>query len=143
MQVSWFVKLYVAVNNQDLEVFDRVVSEDFEFVDFALDETFKGREAFKNAFKSWWTAFPKGTGEILNLVASNDQVVIEVLGRGNQSGAFETSHGRIEPTNRMFELHFCQLFHIKDGKLASGRCYSDAFKIFASASSSSEDLRVA
>jgi ketosteroid isomerase-like protein/quinol monooxygenase YgiN len=128
--------LYAALNRQDLSAFDRLASDQIEYTDFALGETVRGRSAFKDHFKNWWTAFPKGTGEIRNMIVSNDQVVVEVLGRGIQTGAFETSRGRIEPTNRHFEFHFCQVFRIQDGQIVRGQSYSDAFQLFTSVSES-------
>lgn len=125
-------ELYAALNAQNLELFDSVISDQIEYVDYALDETIKGREAFKKHFKNWWTAFPKGTGEIRNLIVLNDQIVVEVIGRGNQTGPFETKRGIISPTQQTFEFHFCQVFRVKDDRIVSGHSYSDAFKLFIS-----------
>ncbi|MDR3608386.1 MAG: ester cyclase [Oligoflexia bacterium] len=122
-------ELYAALNRQDLGAFDKIVAEEVEYTDFAIDGTIRGRDAFKKHFKNWWTAFPKGSGEIRNLIVLDDQVVVEVLGRGNHTGPFETGQGWIEPTNRMFELHFCQIFRVKNGLIVGGHSYSDAFKL--------------
>lgn len=120
-------ELYAAVNRHDADAFDRLISDEIEFTVYGLNETFRGKEAFKKYFKMWWRAFPEGKGEIRNLIASNEQAIAEILGRGTQSGPFETSRGTIEPSNRMLELHFCQVFRIQNGLIVSGRSYSDAY----------------
>jgi steroid delta-isomerase-like uncharacterized protein len=123
-------KLYEALNQQKIEAFDQIISDEVEFIDYALDETIRGKEAFKNYFKNWWTAFPTGTGSIQNMIVSNEQVVVEAMGQGTQSGLFKTSQRTIEPAHRAFVFHFCQVFQVQNGKIVKGQCYSDAFKLF-------------
>lgn len=126
--------LYAAINKQDIEALARVFVEDIDYVDFGLGKRLKGKDEIRKHFKNWWTAFPKGSGEIVNLIILGDQVVAEIVGRGDQTGPFEMPQGRVEASNRPFEFHFCQLYRIKSGKISEWRTYSDAAKIAASAS---------
>lgn len=130
LDACWQVRdLYSALNTQDLDLLDSIVSEQIEFTDYALGETLKGKKAFRNYYMNWWTAFPKGSGKIHRMVVSNNVVVVEAVGRGIQAGPFQTRNGRVEPTQQLFEFHFCQVFHIKHDQIVSGHSYSDAFKL--------------
>ncbi len=128
--------LYSAINKKDAEAFDQFMDEKVEFIDFGLGETLKGREAVKKYFKNWWTAFPEGSGEIKSMIVSGDQVIIEVTGRGKQTGPFELQQGRLEPSNQELEFGFAKICRVKDGKIVSIHGYSNAYRVLTTASKS-------
>jgi ketosteroid isomerase-like protein len=122
-------ELYEAINRRDLNAFDQFVSEQIEYTEFGLNETVRGREAYKNYFQNWWKAFPKGKVEIKNLIVSNDQVVIEAEGGGVRSGSFEVEGQKTEPSEQTENFHFCKIFRIENGRIVNGRSYSDSYKL--------------
>ena len=119
-------ELYKALNRQDLVGILDTISDQIELVDFAAAKTLSGREAVEKYFQNWLTAFRDGTGEISDLLAVGDHVVIEVRGRGTHTGIFHTLSGNLHPTGRTFEINFCQVFRLKSGRIASMHSYYDA-----------------
>lgn len=122
-------ELYAAINNRDLSGILHAASSKIEYIDYAFGRTVIGKDAFREYWHNWLTAFRDGTGKIQSLLASGDTVVVEVQGRGTQTGPLVTPFGRLEPSGRTFEFQFCQVFHLKDGKIVSGHSYYDASHI--------------
>lgn len=125
--------LYAALNQQDADAFDQIMDEKAELFDFSFNESFRGREEIKKYFRNWWTAFPQGTGEIKNMTVADGQVVVETIGRGEQTGLFELKEAQFKPTHQNLEFHFVQVCHMKNGKIERIHSYSDAFRVLTSA----------
>jgi predicted ester cyclase len=66
-------------------------------------------------------AFPDGRGEILNLVACGETVVVEWLVHGTHAGRYEDQ----PPTGRRFERRGCSVAEVRDGKIVGYRDYFD------------------
>jgi ketosteroid isomerase-like protein len=71
-------------------------------------------------------AFSDGHTEINDLHAGEDFAVVEFVGRGTHDGTLQGPAGGITPTNQSVDVQFCKVYHIRDGKVASGRTFFDA-----------------
>ncbi len=105
--------------------FDRLAAlsqPDADVMDFAHGTVTPLRAYWEH----WANAFPDGKIEITRLVASDDSVVVEYVGRGIHTGTLDTPMGSIEATNKAVENPMAAVFDLRGGKVASCRVYFDA-----------------
>jgi ketosteroid isomerase-like protein len=86
------------------------VSDDLEFVDYAMGVTLQGADAFIDYARSWANAFS---------------------GRGTHDGTLPTPNGDVPPTGRTIDTPFTWFCDVADGKLARVGDYYDAMTIMA------------
>ena len=113
----------------DTEWLDKIVaplSEDFVLVDVPTGTTSSGRDALRNFCLFFVDAFPGSSTEITNMVATEDHVVVEFIGRGVNTGPLHLPTGDVPPTGRSVEIHFCEVRRIANGKFMSLHSYYDA-----------------
>jgi steroid delta-isomerase-like uncharacterized protein len=106
-----------------------LVTEDCEVVDIPSGMVLHGPEGYKQFLLGWATAFPDSKGDVTNLFATEDQAVVEFRGHGTHTGPLHGPAGEIPPTNGKLDLRFCQLFHIRNGKIASIVTYYDSMRM--------------
>lgn len=113
----------------DTEWLDKIVaplSEDFVLVDVPTGTTSSGRDALRNFCLFFVDGFPGSFTEITNMVATEDHVVVEFIGRGVNTGPLHMPTGDAPPTGRSVEIHFCEVRRIANGKIVSLHSYYDA-----------------
>jgi ketosteroid isomerase-like protein len=120
-------QLYEAVNAKDLDTIAGYGAPDSEWLDVPFDYTATGTNAIIDPWKSWFAIFPDATCEMQSLVAMGDHVVAQGIGRGTQRGVFHSPAGTIEPTGRTMEVRFCDVYRLKDGKIARADSYFDFY----------------
>jgi steroid delta-isomerase-like uncharacterized protein len=101
------------------------VAEDCEIIDVPTGRTLRGPDGFKQLNLFFAEGFPDSRTEITNVVATEDQVVVEFTGRGTNTGPLHMPTGDLPPTGQYSELRFCSVYRITSGKIASGRVYYD------------------
>jgi steroid delta-isomerase-like uncharacterized protein len=106
-----------------------LVSEDCEVIDVPSGMKLHGRDGYKQFLLGWSTAFPDSITENVNLFATDDQVLAEFIGRGTNTGPLHAPTGDIKPTNKKMDLPFCQVFHVKSGKIDSMHIYYDSMSL--------------
>jgi steroid delta-isomerase-like uncharacterized protein len=111
------------INAHDLGAYGELHSDDFELTDTATGETFRGPDGSRKNMQGWFTPFPDANVEIVNLVAGDDWVAIEAVGRGTHTGPLATPGGDVPPTGKSITLPFCSTIRISDGKIVAGRDY--------------------
>jgi steroid delta-isomerase-like uncharacterized protein len=119
-------KLFDAFNAKDLDAIEAIAADDFELIDVASGEKFRGPEGSRRNAEGWFTAFPDVQIELLNVVASGDWAFTEAVGRGTHSGTMHTPMGEVGPTGKHIEVHFSSIIKARDGKIVEGRDYYDA-----------------
>jgi predicted ester cyclase len=113
----------------DAEWLDKIVAplaDDFVLVDVPTHATTYGRDALRNFCLFFIDGFPGSSTEITNMVATEDQVVVEFIGRGVNTGPLHLPTGDVSPTGRSVEIYFCEVRRIVDGKIMSLHSYYDA-----------------
>lgn len=111
-------------NNQ----FDQVLThttEDVVAKFLPTGQIFEGREGFAQFMQSFKSAFPDIVLELTSQIAGEDHVVSEFIAKGNQTGPLMTPAGEVPATGRYAEWPVCEVWRIRDGKLAELRNYQD------------------
>jgi ketosteroid isomerase-like protein len=63
------------------------------------------------------------------VIAAGDDVVVEFINRGTNTGPISTAQGDFPATNRRIEVPYCSVMRIQAGKVVSGRDYYDVYTI--------------
>ena len=74
-----------------------------------------GPEGFQEQVRGTRTAFPDLIATIIDLVVTEDKVVL----RYRSQGTFRGPYGSLQPTGKQFESTGVELIHIADGKISS------------------------
>lgn len=107
-----------------------LATEDVEIVLVPFGQTFHGREGFREWMHSFKRAFPDlQITDITHQVATDDEVVNEFTARGAHRGPLMTPAGKVPPTGRWVEFKVCEVWGVRDGKLAIMRNYPDIASI--------------
>ena len=105
------------------------IDEECEVVDIPSGTTLRGPEGLKQLLLGFSVAFPDSRVEVTHLSPTEDGAVVEFVGRGTHTGPLHTPASDIPPTSRSFELHFCDVYKIKDGKIVRHTTYYDALSL--------------
>jgi len=101
-------------------------AEDCEVIDAPSGMTSRGPDGYKQLILFFEEGFPDSTIEITNLFATEEEAVVEFIGRGTNTGPLHMPTGDVPPTGRLVELRFCDVYRIRNGKIVSYRSYYDA-----------------
>jgi steroid delta-isomerase-like uncharacterized protein len=72
------------------------------------------------------TAFPDSSVEVTNVFATEEHAVAEAILRGTHTGVLQSPAGDIPPSGRKFELHACDVYRLRNRKVARHASYYDA-----------------
>ncbi len=121
-------RAYDLFNRGDLEGAAALAAEDIrvDFVPFGMKT--EGREAFRDQYMGGFRrAFPDLVVTVVNQVATDEYVVNECTWRGTHTGPLATPTGDLAATQKGVEgARFCEVWGIRDGKVASLVNYQDA-----------------
>lgn len=119
-------KLYKAFNQHDFDSCLAMAMDDIEIILIPFGETFRGHAGFKEFMGGFKKAFPDLTITVTNQVVTEEQVVNECSWTGTHTGPLMSPTGDISPTGKTVDAgRFCEVWGIRDGKLASLRNYQD------------------
>lgn len=88
-----------------------------------------GHAGFREFMSGFLTAFPDLRIEARRQVADGARVAAELVGHGTHRGALLTPAGAIPPSGKKVVFTVCEVWDIRDGKLAGLRNYQDAASI--------------
>lgn len=120
-------QLYEAVNGKDLQTIADFGAPSSEWLDVPFNFTSTGVSAIIDPWKSWFEIFPDATCEVKSLVAFDDHVVAQGIGRGTHLGVFNSPAGEIQPTGRRMEVRFCDVYRLEAGKIIRADSYFDFY----------------
>jgi steroid delta-isomerase-like uncharacterized protein len=121
--VSLARAFFDAVDRRDVE---RAVSFLDQNVEWFVDGSIGGGpDAVRRAMQAHFATFPDHREEMTSLIAGEEWVAIEYVGRGTQKAPFDTPYGRIAPTGRQVELSACDVYQIKNGRIVRIHTYLD------------------
>lgn len=118
-------EVYDAYNERQFDRAADLVTDDYAFTMVPTGQTFNGPDGMREFLQTWATGFPESSVEITNIVLGESQAAVEYTGRGVHSGPLRSPAGEIPATGKRVELQFCDVFSIRDGKLAGGRTFFD------------------
>ncbi len=116
---------YALFNKRDFDQAAILNAPDATWVNVATGETFRGPEGYRQFVQGWATAFPDARVEVTRLVADEEGAAAEFIGRGAHNGPLKGPAGEVPPTGRAIEMPFCEVFRMKEGKVAGVRLYFD------------------
>lgn len=119
-------RVYELFNQGRLEEDDLNATEDVVVELVPFSQTFTGREGFLQFMLGFKRAFPDLTITVEHQVAGDDHVVTECSWTGTHTGPLASPAGEIPATGkRVVGARFCEVWHIRDGKLAELTNYQD------------------
>ncbi len=101
-------------------------AEDCEVIDIPSGATSRGPDGYKQLILFFEEGFPDSGIEITNLFATEDQAVVEFIGRGTNTAPLHMPTGDVPPTGHAVEMRFCDVYRISNGKIVNYRSYYDA-----------------
>ncbi|MDR7135037.1 ketosteroid isomerase-like protein [Lysobacter niastensis] len=119
--------LYDAVNRKDLKTIADFGAPESEWLDVPFDFTTQGVNAIIDPWKSWFNIFPDATCEVRSLVAIDDYVIAQGIGRGTHRGVFNSPAGELQPSGNTMQVNFCDVYRIKNGKIIRADSYFDFY----------------
>lgn len=123
--------LYEAWNNRDFDRLAESVAPDGFITDVGSGATYRGRDGVLKYNTAWAEAFPDGRVTVDRLIEAGGTVVAEFTGKGKHTGPLVGPSGTIPATGRSVTLHLCDIYEIKDGKVASQHTYFDSGSLMA------------
>ena len=113
-----------AWNSSDLDSLDRYFADDFDNSPSAMPGVPPGLEGAKLVHQGAMTSFPDRRVEIVDLVASDDQVAIRGRVTGTNQGGFELLGAG--PNGNPIDFQFAGIYTLRDGKIVSHWGLNDA-----------------
>lgn len=110
-------------------VFEQVLAhatDDIEIVFAPTGQTFHGHDGLLEFMQGFKIAFPDVALEVRSQVVGGDRLVNEFVARGTHTGPLFTPGGQIPPTGRRAEWRVCEVWTLRDGKLAAIVNYQDS-----------------
>lgn len=114
---------YDAFERGDFERAASYLAPNAEFKIIGMEKPFRGPNEIVNACKEWNQAFPDMKSQIINVISSNDSVVVEEINRGTHKGPLTGHAGTLAATNRKVEVPACEIFKISNGKVLTWTLY--------------------
>jgi steroid delta-isomerase-like uncharacterized protein len=118
--------IYENYNRRDFDAAAASFAQDCEIVNVPLGVTFRGPEGYKQFEMGWTSAFPDSRLEVTNLFATEEQALVEFIGRGTHTAPLQGPTGEIAPTGRKVEARVCDVWQLRNGKVVGWRSYYDA-----------------
>ncbi len=94
-----------AFNAHDASAWASHYAEDAVVEDPAYADMLEGRAATEHDIADFFRAFPDAHMELRHVMAKNNTYAFECTVSGTHRGPLELPSGKVEPTNRHFELH--------------------------------------
>jgi steroid delta-isomerase-like uncharacterized protein len=114
------LRLVDAWNDHDLDAVASCISDEFENHQLPLGAVI-GRAAYLAHLRSWFEAYPDLRVEVRTCFSVGSVVCLEVIERGTRRGVF----GGAAPSDRLEAFFGCDVFELRDGRIAIQRGYWD------------------
>lgn len=120
-------QLYAVAEGEDRDTakFVSLFVDDGYFLDVPNGKKYQGRE-IGAPVDAYAAAFPDFHRELHNFYVADDVVVVELALQGTHSGNLQLPSGTLAPTGKRIDVPCCDVFRLKDGKVASFHCYNSA-----------------
>jgi steroid delta-isomerase-like uncharacterized protein len=122
---QFYMHLDKFLDEQERNAFINMWSSDSKRFAGSSDESMS-MEEMTPFLKSWYTAFPDLKHQILNIIAKNDYVVVQVIYSGAQMNEFMG----IPATKKKIECKGVHIFKLDAGKIAELHFMDDDFSMF-------------
>jgi steroid delta-isomerase-like uncharacterized protein len=120
---------FECINAHDVDRYAALHADDYEMTDTATGEIFHGQDGARKNMEGWFTPFPDARVEVVNVVAGDEWVAIEGIGRGTHNGPLIGPTGEFPPTRKSFTVPFCTTLRVTDGKIVAVRDYYNGAEV--------------
>ena len=117
--------IYACFNENRLDDALAYAADDVVVTLMPFGQTFTGREGFRAFMQDFKTAFPDCTVNLAKQWATPNGIVNEFQAQGTHQGPMASPAGAIPPTGRRIDYPVCEVWEVRDGKLARLRNYFD------------------
>jgi ketosteroid isomerase-like protein len=107
---------------KDTPKFVSLFTKDGYFYDVSAGKKYYGNDIGLTV-DVYAAAFPDMHRELYQMYFYDDVVVVELSLNGTHKGDLSIPEGVLPPTNKKMSAPCCDVFHLKDGKVASFHCY--------------------
>lgn len=118
-------ELYEAAEVQDTARFVSLFTEDGYFWDVSAGAKYAGADIGRTV-DIYATAFPDMHRALDRFYVDGDVVIVELSLNGTQRGPLALPAGTIAATGQEIHAPCCDVFRLRDGKVASFHCYTAA-----------------
>ena len=115
----------LAYNHKDWQKAKESLHHDAVYDEKATHRRIEGRDDIITAWQGWAKAFPDSKATFVREHHTGNIVVLEVVWKGIHSGPLDMPTGTIPASNGALDMPSCQVFEIKDGKVATITQYFD------------------
>ena len=116
--------LVEAFNNDDWEM-TRELLGDSTYNELGTQRSLASPDAIIEAMQGWKAAMPDVKGTVSSAVESGQEVVLELVWDGTQTGPMVTEQGTIPPSGKRQRTPAAFVFQFEGGKLKESRHYFD------------------
>ena len=106
-----------------------LAADDIEVIAYAIGQTFRGKQQFRDFFMAFKTAMPDLVIQHTNTIAGGDQVAVEFVASGTHTGPLMTPAGAVPASGNRVTLNVIEVHEWKDGKLSRIANYQDAMAL--------------
>lgn len=118
-------RLYALAEGEtrDSTAFASMFTEDGYFFDVPGGKKYYGAE-IGLPVDAYAATFPDMHRELFQVYVADDVVTVELALQGAHLGDLHLPGGVLKPTGQRMDAPCCDVFHLKDGKIASFHCYN-------------------
>ena len=113
-----------AFNNDDWDA-TRELLGDSTYNELGTQRSLTGADTIIEALQGWKAAMPDVKGTVTSAVESGQEVVLEVMWEGTQTGEMVTEQGTIPPSGKRQRTPAAFVFQFEGGTLVESRHYFD------------------
>ncbi|TMC49678.1 MAG: ester cyclase [Chloroflexi bacterium] len=119
---------YHGINSHNMNIAVEVFHPDVEAAMPGAPPT-RGVDAHREYGDVLMSAIPDMTVAIKEVYEGPDTIIVEGTFSGTQTGTLTGPGGDIPATGRRFELDYCDVFKVRDGKVVAHRVYFDQLSL--------------
>jgi steroid delta-isomerase-like uncharacterized protein len=123
--------IYDAFNRGDLDAALALATADVEIANVGWGVTYRGHNGFREFMQGWKTLDPNSRVTLVRQLPGAEGVTNEALFEATHVGPLRTPAAEIPPTGKAISLPICEVWRVRDGKLASLHNYADGITIMA------------
>jgi steroid delta-isomerase-like uncharacterized protein len=113
-----------AFNKDDWDAVRRLIG-DSTYKELGTQRSLDSTDEIIGAWQGWKGTMPDVKGTVTSAVESGQQVALEVIWEGTQTGEMVTEEGTIPPSGKRQKTPGVFVFEYEDGKLKESRNYFD------------------
>ncbi len=120
-----------AFNDADWEKMKTLVAAEGKYYEPATNRVIEDLPDMVEVWKGWKTAFPDLTGEVTNIFATEDHVLLELTWKGTHTGTLATSFGEFAATHKPYTSRAAMVLEFRDDRINVNRHYFDLLSILS------------